>query len=303
VDGPPGVVSSYQLERMLHPDGPTGGAVRGPDGRAPGEVLLATTAAETDGELAVREVLKLARLLRERLPAARIAVAGGLHRAPGLGRAAAELRAAGIALLDEPIDPGTIAPCAGGVAVRLEGPGAALRRADLLVLHGPVRPSEGASALAALLRLVPDVRGFLPDGGGGPFEPTATRVPGVFVAGAAAGPRSIREAIRDGAAAAGRVLSTLVPGALRPLEPLAVEVAVATCSGCGACVAVCPFGAVARDAASGKALVDPVHCRGCGTCAAACPTGAASARHFTSAQISAEISALLSAGAGHRRGG
>ncbi len=148
--------------------------------------------------------------------------------------------------------------------------------------------------MAALFRLALDARGFLPDGGGGPFEPTATSVPGVFVAGAAAGPRTIREAIRDGAAAAGRVLSTLVPGRLRPLEPLAVEIAAATCSGCGACVAVCPFGAVARDGTTGKAAVDPVHCRGCGTCAAACPTGAASARHFTGAQISAEISALLS---------
>lgn len=295
--GPDGVISAYQLERMLHPDGPTGGALRGAGGRTPGDVLLATTAAEEDGELAVREILKLARLVREKLPAARVAVAGGLHRAPGLGRASAELSAMGIALLEEAIEPGSIAAVDGGVSVRLSraGAGAAARRADLLVLHGPARPSGGAAALAALLRLAPDERGFIPDGGAGPFEPTATRVPGVFVAGAAAGPRSIREAIRDGAAAAGRVLSTLVPGGRRPLEPLAAEVEAVLCGGCGACVTVCPFGAVARDPASGRALVDPVHCRGCGTCAAACPTGAARARHFTGAQISAEISALLAA--------
>ena len=45
---------------------------------------------------------------------------------------------------------------------------------------------------------------------------------------------------------------------------------------------------------SRKARVEAVHCRGCGICAAACATGAASARHFTRAQIVAEISALLS---------
>jgi heterodisulfide reductase subunit A len=59
------------------------------------------------------------------------------------------------------------------------------------------------------------------------------------------------------------------------------------------CVAACPYGAVARDPATGKARVEPVHCHGCGTCAAACPTGAAAARHFTREQIAAEISALL----------
>jgi heterodisulfide reductase subunit A len=297
-EGPEGVVSSFQLERMLHPDGPTGGAVRGAGGRTPAEVLLATTAAEEDGVLAAREILKLARLVREQLPSARVAVAGGLHRAPGLARAAAELGAAGVELLEEEIEPASITREGRRVMVRLSSRGGAAvaRHADLLVVHGPVRPSDRAAALGALLRLAPDTRGFFPDGAD-PFEPTATRVAGVHVAGAAAGPRSIRESIRDGAAAAGRVLASLVPGRRLALEPLAVQVEAVICGGCGACVAVCPFGAVARDPASGKALVDPVHCRGCGTCAAACPTGAASARHFTGAQISAEISALL-AGAG-----
>ena len=94
------------------------------------------------------------------------------------------------------------------------------------------------------------------------------------------------------------MLATRVAGERRPLEPLAAEVDARLCGACGACVAACPFGAVARDAASGKALVDPVHCHGCGTCAAACPTGAASARHYTRAQIAAEISALLAGGGG-----
>ena len=190
---------------------------------------------------------------------------------------------------------GSIAAADGGVSVRLSRGGAGRRRAGRISWCSTARsrPSDGAAALAALLRLAPDARGFIPDGGAGPFEPTATRTPGVFVAGAAAGPRAIREAIRDGAAAAGRVLSTLAPGGRRPSSRSRPRWRSRCCGGCGACVAVCAFGAVARDAASGRVLVDPVHCRGCGTCAAACPTGAARARHFTGAQISAEISALL----------
>jgi heterodisulfide reductase subunit A len=116
------------------------------------------------------------------------------------------------------------------------------------------------------------------------------------VAGAAAGPRTVHQAIRDGAAAAGQVLSSLVPGEKRALEPLAAEVDLAICGGCGICASACPFGAVVIEPGSGKARVEAVHCRGCGTCAAACPTGAASARHFTREQLVAEISALLAVG-------
>jgi heterodisulfide reductase subunit A len=81
------------------------------------------------------------------------------------------------------------------------------------------------------------------------------------------------------------------------VEPLAPAVLASACCGCGACVTACAFGAVRRDAATGRARVEPLHCRGCGGCAAACPTGAMGAPHQTRGQIAAEISALLAPGA------
>jgi heterodisulfide reductase subunit A len=293
VDGPEGVVSSYALERMLHPDGPTKGEVHGSGGRAPRVAVVSTTASEEDGPLATEEVLKLAHRLRAALPSARIVVAGGVARAPHLARRAAALAGEGVEFVDEALVPGGAVATEEGVAVRLRG-GAGERTlvADLVVVHPPSRGADGAAALARALRLGVDGRGFFAEGGASPFEPTATRVVGVYVAGAAAGPRPIREAIRDGAAAAGLVLSSLVPGERMPLEPLATEIDAAICGGCGVCVATCAFGAVAIGA-NGKASVDPAYCRGCGTCAAACATGAAQARHFTRAQLRAEISALL----------
>jgi heterodisulfide reductase subunit A len=297
VVGPPGVVSSYELERMLHPDGPTGGRVIGPDGAEPGAVLVATTAAEEDGALAVEEVLKLAHVLRAKLPSARVALAGGLERAPGLARRAAALAAEGVELVAGEVRVEGIARAGEALEVPIaDGAARTTRAADLVVIHAPARPAEGAEALARLLRVATREGGFLQDQAASPFEPTATRIAGIYVAGAAAGPRPIAQAIRDGKAAAGLVLASLVPGERRALEPLAAEVEAARCGGCGVCVSACPFGAVVLDAATRKARVEALHCRGCGTCAASCPTGAARARHFTGEQISAEITALLAPG-------
>jgi heterodisulfide reductase subunit A len=294
VEGPAGVLSSYQLERMLHPDGPTGGRLVGPDGAPPRAVLLASAAdGAPGGDLAAREILKLAHLVKARHPEAAVAVAGGLERSPELVAEADVLRAQGVELLLGA--PGAIAAAGGRLEVQLGGP-EGVRAADLVVIHAPPHPAAGAAALARLFRIDLTRAGFLSDRAASPFEPTATRIAGVYVAGAAAGPRSIHQAIRDGAAAAGLVLASLEPGERRPLEPLAAEVEAALCGGCGICAAACPFGAVVIERATGKASVEAVHCRGCGTCAAACPTGATGARHFTRAQIAAEISALLAGG-------
>lgn len=52
----------------------------------------------------------------------------------------------------------------------------------------------------------------------------------------------------------------------------AVWLDVARCTGCGACVEVCPTSALTL--VEGKAHLDETLCRGCEACVAACPAGA-----------------------------
>ena len=54
---------------------------------------------------------------------------------------------------------------------------------------------------------------------------------------------------------------------------MAVTVNKDTCIGCGACVGVCPVGAITMGD-DGKAVVDADACIDCGACVGACPVEA-----------------------------
>lgn len=289
------VVDCFGLERMLHPDGPASGAVVCADGAPPSSVLLAYAGeTEADEALGQMELLKLAGALRRKLPAASQVLAVGTCGLPqARARAAADLQREGVAVHRARLVRVEAPPDGRGVSARLEGDGGSWSvRADLVVVYTPSEPRPGARALADALRIGRRKDAFLEDDVG-MFEPTATRVAGVYVAGGAGGPRPIAESARDGAAAAARVLSRLVPGEKIALEPLSARIDETLCCGCRTCATACPYRAIVWNEPGGTCQVVTAHCRGCGTCAAACPSGAVSAAHFTYAQIAAEIAGLL----------
>jgi len=122
------------------------------------------------------------------------------------------------------------------------------------------------------------------------LEPVDTPLAGIFLAGAAEGPKDIRESSIQGKAAASRA-SRLMRGGTIKVEALKAVVDTELCTGCQLCAKTCPFGApVIIDR---KASITEAACQGCGTCAAECPAGAISMRHFADAQFLAQIDAAL----------
>jgi 2-oxoacid:acceptor oxidoreductase delta subunit (pyruvate/2-ketoisovalerate family) len=57
-----------------------------------------------------------------------------------------------------------------------------------------------------------------------------------------------------------------------------------SCSGCGTCIALCPYGALTKNQ-KGIAQVDVNLCKGCGICVAHCPESAIKVEHLTNEQI------------------
>jgi len=159
--------------------------------------------------------------------------------------------------------------------------------ADLVVVWPRFEGPKGVEKLIGRMRVKLDAGGFVT------LEhrhlrPYRTTVEGIYVAGSSRGPSTVRDAAAEAAAAAGAILSYLVPGRRLRVEPATALVDEHLCGGCRSCVRACPFGAIAFDGHRRSAVVDELLCRGCGSCSAACPAGAVTARHYTDEQLKAE---------------
>jgi heterodisulfide reductase subunit A len=124
------------------------------------------------------------------------------------------------------------------------------------------------------------------------LDPISTMTEGIFIAGAAQGPKDIPASVAQGAAAAARVLNRIGSGEIA-LEPVRATVDAARCSGCRICNDLCPFGAINFLGDQAVTEINHALCQGCGTCVAACPAGAISGTVFSNEQVMAQIEGLL----------
>src|SRR3990170_8386828 len=160
---------------------------------------------------------------------------------------------------------------------------------DWVVLSTPLIPHKEEVILARMLKIPISPDGFLMEAHL-KLRPVDTQVDGVFLAGAASGPKDIPESIVSAKAAAARA-AILMANKKMKTEALTSIVDEDRCIGCGLCEEVCAYGAHYLE--GGKSHTIAAVCRGCGVCAAECPRRSITMQHFTDDQVLAQVKAAL----------
>ncbi len=80
---------------------------------------------------------------------------------------------------------------------------------DMVVLSVGMEPSAGTRAISQLLGIQQNKYGFIEAGGASGLDPVATSEPGIFVAGAAAGPADLNDSISMAGLAAARAVASV----------------------------------------------------------------------------------------------
>lgn len=170
-------------------------------------------------------------------------------------------------------------------------------KADLAVLAMAIEPSTGIKELQQKLKISIDENGFLKEAHP-KLRPVESMTSGIFFAGAAQGPKDIPESVSQAGAAASKVLSMFSSNMLHK-EPLICEIDEDVCSGCGVCIALCPYKALEAEITTkeGKEVkrskLNEALCQGCGTCSSACPSGAATMRNDETKNMFKMIEVIL----------
>jgi heterodisulfide reductase subunit A len=304
------VMDGLEFERLLSATGPTGGEIRRPsDGKVPETVVFIQCVGSRDprhgvpycSRICCMVTAKHVLLYRHKVPEGRAYVFYMDVRAAGKGyeefvqRVAEEEQALYIRgrVSDVVPENGSLlvhgSDTLSGQPVRI--------RADLVVLAMAAVPSSGAG-VAATLRVSADANGFFQEAHP-KLRPVETLTAGVFIAGAAHGPKDIPDTVAQASAAASKCLELLNrPTLLR--DPAVSRIDERLCVGCFACLAACGYGAIGSHELRDReervvrtvARVNPVVCEGCGVCTVVCRSGAADLLGTSEEQLFAQLGAL-----------
>jgi heterodisulfide reductase subunit A len=213
------VIDGLAFERLLAASGPTAGKVQRPsDGRVPKEVVFVQCSGSRDPERGMAYCSKIccmytakqAILYRHRVPDGQAYVfyidvrAGGKGYEEFINRAQEE---DGVVYFR-----GKVSKMYGEDGrVFVKGADTLSNRsieiaADMVVLATAILPRAGNQKLAEILGLTTDTYGFF-DAKNEELSPVESDVPGIFLAGAALGPKDIPETVAQASGAAAKVLS------------------------------------------------------------------------------------------------
>lgn len=300
----PGVYTSYELERILSSTGPTEGELVTREGKPPENVAIIHCVGSLDEEhrpycsgVCCQYAFKFDHLLLTRLPRIRITHFYRQLVLPGkegtrLYSEAVKNPAVTLIRYGK-ISDISFSPCNSDSGTTIISHNQSLLvNADLVILCPAIIAAPETALLAGVLDVSRDRWGFYEELHGR-LDTAQSKLKGVYLAGTCQAPMDIQQAMQQGMAAAGHVLSGLVPGRKLEVEPITATVQPEQCGGCRVCIAVCPYKATVFDDESHTSTVNPVLCHGCGTCVAACPAGAMDGHHFTTAEITAELEEAL----------
>ena len=166
---------------------------------------------------------------------------------------------------------------------------------EMVMLSAAAIPRADAGEVASSLALSRSPSGFFMEYHP-KLRPVDSPTDGVFLAGAAQGPKDIPASVAQGSAAASRAMRVLSSDTWE-IEPITARVWEERCISaqgrkCGLCAQACPYNAIT--VVQGQAAqITQAKCHGCGGCVAECPHNAISQDHFTDPQIVAQLQALL----------
>lgn len=300
-----GLYTSDQFERLLSSSGPTEGKILTMAGIPPKKVAIIHCAGSLDAchkeycsEVCCQYAFKFNHFLRHKVPGVQISHFVKTVSVPGkrgfsLYKEVRESRETTMVWYKQWSDL-TIGNDGKTLFVEVGVPGAPVGRteADMVILCPPVIPNDDSRVLAKLFELKRDRQGFLEELHD-LTDSSRSRIKGIFVAGTCQSPMDIQHSMTQGLSAAGGILSELVEGRKIDISPIHAQVDAELCSGCRACLPVCPYKAISFLAEKKIAEINPVLCVGCGTCVSTCPSGCIKGIHFTRDEIIAEIDGVL----------
>jgi len=292
----PDVIDSLAFERLLDPDGPTGGKVLRPsDGQVPKSVLFIQCVGSRDPErhkaycsrACCMYTAKQARLYRQQVNDGTAFISYMDIRSDSRGFEE---------FVQQGMEEENLVYLRGQVA-KVHADGNILRaytvdtlsdrqliiEADLVVLAMAMEAKSGVRELSKKMNVTIDGDGFLTETHI-KLYPVESSTKGVYLAGCGQSPKDISDTVTQALAAAGKI-QTMFSNETLMADPLIAEVQQDMCSGCGVCVEICPYDARVMDDFKRISAVNQAVCQGCGACVAACPNKACELANSTTTQF------------------